>query len=288
MKLIPISVSRSIGSSELFLRRNAPTIMFAGGVMGVVASTVMACRATLKLSDELPKMKHNLEQAREDLEDGEENTARSLTLVYVDNAVKVAKLYAPTVAVGSLAIGALTGSHVTLNRRNAGLTAAYAAVSKAYDEYRARVRDELGDEKERDIYQGAVVEKVVGEDGKKTKVTTIDPSGTSPYSRLYDESSYNFQKDAQYNLCFIKAQQDYANDLLHRRGFVFLNEVLKELGLDMGNVGAQVGWVVDGDGDGYIDYGLDRYLTDPTIDPKEPRIWLDFNVDGTIIGKIKE
>ncbi len=50
--------------------------------------------------------------------------------------------------------------------------------------------------------------------------------------------------------------------------------------------GAIVGWVINGDGDGYIDFGMYDPGSNLFINNIEPRILLDFNVDGVIYDKI--
>lgn len=79
-----------------------------------------------------------------------------------------------------------------------------------------------------------------------------------------------------------------ANDRLHARGHLFLNEVYEALGLPHTQAGAVVGWVV-GNGDNFVDFGL--YTGEAArdfVNGREGSILLDFNVDGIVYDKIKE
>jgi hypothetical protein len=210
---------------------------------------------------------------------------KDLSYVYVKSALKVGRLYGPSVVLGVASIGALTGSHVQLTRRNTALTATLAAVSKAYDEYRLRVRDELGEEKELDIYRNVVETK--GEDGK-TKIKTPQAPYGNPYARFFDEGSREFVKSADYNRSFLNAQQNWWNQRLNAYGHVFLNEVLDNLGFDRTEAGAIVGWTLDGEGDGYIDFGLFDPINERFMAGNERVAYLDFNVDGPIFHKIEK
>lgn len=271
---IPPSVTQAAFRGALILKKQSPNILFGAGLAGVVTSTVMACKATLKLADELPQMKEDLEKAKED-------PKVSTPEVYGRNTAKVVELYAPAAVVGTISVVALTGSHVVLTRRNASLMAAYAAVSKAYDEYRARVRAEHGEEKELHIYHAAE-----NKGTKKEPQLHADPNRWSPYARFFDEGSREFQKNAELNKLFIQCQQTYAQDLLISRGHVFLNEVYDALGLPRSSAGAVVGWVISKDGDNYIDFGLFEASNADFINGYEPRVLLDFNVDGVIYDQI--
>lgn len=288
MKFNLVSISRPLGRGALILRKHGPTIAFVGGVAGSITSTVLACKATLKLADELPEMKHRLEQAKMETKMGEDERVKDIAYVYTQNVLLVARLYAPAVIIGAASVGALTGSHVTLNRRNAGLTAAYAAVSKAYDEYRERVREELGDDKENDIYHGLSNEKIKFDgDSKKTEITTFDPNKRSPYSRIFDECSTAWDKNAEINRIFISCQQTYLNNRLHAYGYVFLNEAYEALGFERTKAGQVVGWMLGDDGDNFIDFGLFEAYNGRFVNGIERSIILDFNVDGVIFDKIR-
>lgn len=282
MNIIPNAMSRQVFRSALILKKHSPSIMFVGGIVGVVTSTVLACKATLKLPDALTEMQAELDEVKYHVD---EPDSKDIAYVYAKNIAYIARIYAPAVVVGVVSISSLTGSHIALNKRNAGLTAAYAALSKAYGEYRERISEEFGEQKEKDIYHAALVEKVKSEDGKE-EIAVVDPNKWSPYARFFDECSPNWQKNAELNRLFVQCQQNYANHLLHARGHVFLNEIYDMLGLERSKAGAVVGWVINNEGDNYIDFGMYQASSNRFVNGEERTVLLDFNVDGVIYDKI--
>jgi hypothetical protein len=89
---------------------------------------------------------------------------------------------------------------------------------------------------------------------------------------------------------FLRANQQYFNNLLIVRGHVFLNEVYDQLGLPHTTAGQIVGWryTPDNEGDNYNDFGIlrDDETVRDFINGRNGSILLDFNVDGPILGKI--
>lgn len=296
MKLIPVQVTRTVSRQILIAQKNSPHILFGLGLAGVVTATILACRATLKLNDTLDEIKVDIDKVKQNhgnviihgthVDEGViekyEYSSKELANVYLKGSYDIAKLYAPAVIIGAAAISALTGSHIALSRRNAALTAAYAAVSKAYSDYRDRVKQEIGEEKELDIYRSVTTktEKGTGE------VKSVDPNTWSPYAKFFDERSSNWKKNAELNRLFIECQQRYANHLLHARGHVFLNEVYDMLDIGRTQAGAVVGWVLNQGGDNYIDFGMFEASNSGFVNGWERSIILDFNVDGIIYDKI--
>jgi Family of unknown function (DUF6353) len=209
---------------------------------------------------------------------------QEVVVVCTKGSLDIVRLYAPAILVGGLAIGALTGSHLTLTRRNASLTAAYSAVQMSFDAYRDRVREEFGEEKELQIHHAAYLEKKTI-DGKIEMVMLADPNKWSMYAKFFDEYNVNWKKDPDYNRMFIQCQQNYFNHLLKARGHVFLNEVYDQLGFDHTRAGAIVGWVI-GEGDNYIDFGMFEAGNSQFVNGWERSIILDFNVDGVVYDKI--
>lgn len=284
MKL-PVAITQKVGRAGLLLQKQSPHLLFGAGIVGVIGTAILASRATLKLSEKLDAAEQEIADVKSDLKHRKGQYQKDLTYVYTKNTIEIAKLYAPAVALGAVSIGCLTGSHIQLTKRNTAVTAAYAAVSKAYDNYRDRVRKELGEDKELEVYHAATIEKVMV-DGKSQDIVVADPNKYSPYARIFDEGSIQYTKNAELNKLFVMAQQNYLNDLLHARGHVFLNEAYDALGLERSSAGAVVGWVLDEGGDNYIDFGLYRPASARFVNGLERNIILDFNVDGVIFDKI--
>lgn len=293
MKLVPVAMSRKLAHSTLLLQKNSPGILFGAGIVGMVGSTVLACRATLKLETVMDEAKSKLDIAKTLQHDdySENDRQRDISLIYFQTSVKVAKLYGPAIVVGGASIAALTSSHNILNKRNAALTAAYTALEKGFNEYRARVIEKYGEEQDRDFRYGAHQVEIEDESGKKKKVTRVLPGDPSIYARFFDYNSSSWSKEPEYNLIFLKCQQNYANDLLRSRGHVFLNEVYDMLGIPRSRAGAVVGWLLtpDGQTDNYVSFGVFEGNTDVArdfVNGFEGAILLDFNVDGLIWDKI--
>lgn len=287
MQLIPSEVTRHIARAALRTKRNSPHIFFVGGVIGIIGSTYLACRATLKLEDTVDEIKNDLEQVKvkDKTAMSDSDYRKDLAYVYGKSAKSIGLLYGPSVVLGVASISALTGSHVQLTRRNAALTATLAAVSEAYEKYRRRVQEEIGKERELEIHR-AITEEEAEIDGKKETVKVTDPDGWSPYMRFFDDDNPNWKKDSEYNRLFVACQEKYANHQLRSRGHVFLNDVYDSLGMERSRAGAVVGWLRDGDGDGYIDFGMFEAHNKRFVAGFERVVILDFNVDGVIYDKI--
>lgn len=297
MKFMPEAVSKAIARQALIAEKHSPALLFGTGIVGMIGSTVLACRATLK-------SQYILEQAADDLEaakslehrlytESEIETERKheVSIIYVRTATKIGRLYAPAVVLGGASVAALARSHNILNRRNAALTAAYAALDRGFAEYRQRVIDKYGEEEDRHLRYGAREVKVISEEtGKTSTVLRVSDEEPSVYARFFDPLSTSWQKEPEYNLIFLRCQQNFANDLLRARGHVFLNEVYDMLGIPRSKAGSVVGWIMSREGtDNYIDLGIftgDDHNVRDFVNGREGSILLDFNVDGVIFDKI--
>lgn len=297
MKMVAIknALTSRLGRKLLVAQKYSPQVMFAAGVVGVVATAVLASRATLKLDkvlDEHETIKFNIEDNKGRPKYTENDAQRDMVVLHAKTALGIVKLYAPAIIVGAATIGLLTGAHVVMTKRNVALTAAYAALERGYREYRDRVIGELGPEKDAEFRFGTVEREieVEGKDGstKIKKVTTLDPNGYSVYARYFDESCPSWSKDPEYNRLFLQCQQAWANNMLQARGHIFLNEVYDALGMERSGQGAVVGWVL-GHGDPYVDFGIfneNHERARMFVNGLERSIRLDFNVAGLIYDKI--
>lgn len=293
MKLIPTGLSHKLAPRMLKLEKESPRLLFGIGVVSMVGSTVLACRSTLKLEEVLETTQSDLDTANtlEHREYSEQDRQKDKTIIYTRAVVSVAKLYAPSIALGAAGIACLTKSHNILEQRNAAITAAYVALDKGFKEYRARVVEKHGAAEDEAFRYGSERVQIEDPDSGRKKTVVRAPKGEpSIYARFFDETATEWQREPEYNRIFLKCQQEYANHLLQARGYVFLNEVYKSLGMAQSTAGAVVGWVV-GNGDDYIDFGLyngnDEKIRD-FVNGHEGSVLIDFNVDGVIYQLIDD
>lgn len=301
----------AIGRGGLVLKKYSPEILTAAGVIGTIGSTVLACKATLKVEDILDeaKKKSNLINAvhdgeiEVDAEYTDKDYSKDLLVNRTQTAVKLIKLYGPAISLGALSITAILGGQHILRKRNVAVMAAYKLCEESFNNYRSRVKDELGEEKDRQFYYGmtedTVKDKVKSKDGKtKTVTKKVEKAPDhlySQYARFFDEANMNWDKSPEQNMYFLKMVQNQMNDKLKARGHVFLNEVYDALGFDRSEAGQLVGWVWNKDntameaGDGYIDFGIfdgNDYAKRAFVNGDERSILLDFNIDGMIYDLI--
>lgn len=296
--LVPASVQRKFAKGALKVAENSPSLLFAGGVTAGVAGAVLACKATLKA----PLLVNDFKQTREDITTEitvnatytEKERRRDLTVLYLQTSVKFAKLYGPSFILGVTSVACLTGSHRILGNRYAAMSAAYTGVVETFEQYRGRVREDAGDEKDREYRYGkkTVTETVDTPNGpKKVKKTVADLDGdTSMYARLWaKETSEYWKSHGDSNKAFLQITESWANDKLRAQGYLFLNEVYKMLGLKPTSIGQFVGWVYGKQGrDNYVDFGLhkDNIGVAQFFEDGMGGVWLDFNVDGRVVEEL--
>ncbi len=289
------AVTRCGHRGVLVTKKYSPQILTGVGIVSGIASTVLASKATLQLEDKIDDMRKHVENANNLLDRKsitEQEHRKEVAYIYLRSSLAIGKLYAPAASVGVAGIACVISAQGIMQRRNAALTAAYVALEKGFNEYRKRVETALGEDEELKLRYGITEEEI--HDTEKGEVRTVqkaDPNAVSIYAKFFDEGNPNWTKTPEYNMLFIKSQQNYANDLLHSRGHVFLNDVYDMLGIERTRAGAVVGWVLSKDGDNYIDFGLYRGDSERVrefVNGYERSILLDFNVDGVVLDKIAE
>lgn len=309
-KTFVTNMTRVLNRTGLKLKKHSPEILLVTGVAGVVASSIMACKATLKVQDVLDEAKGQLDTIHEVVANPErankytvEDSKKDMAIVYTQTGVKLIKLYGPSIALGIASLSCIIGSNRILNKRNVALAAAYATVDKGFKEYRERVIERFGKELDKELKYNIKAEEVeevtVDEKGNETvtkktiQVADLDdPNKYSPYSIVFDDGNPGWDKDPELTKFYLIQQQNWANDLLKSRGHLFLNEVYDMLGAPRTKAGAQVGWIYDEGNDNYdnfVDFGIfninSRKARD-FINGYEKVIILDFNVDGVILDLI--
>ena len=222
-------ITRTFGKAGLALKKHSPEILVVTGVVGMVASAVLACKATPKATAIIEETKKDTAVIRDIVENPEkmpevkrEDVKKQLTLTYTKTGLSLAKTYAPAVALGALSVTCIFAGANIFHKRNVALAAAYTTIDNSFKGYRQRVVERFGEELDRELKYGIkakeVEETVVDENGKektvKKTVEVANPDLHSPYAFFFDDGCLGWQKDAEHNKWVVLQQQEYANKKL--------------------------------------------------------------------------
>lgn len=315
------NLSRGFHSIGFKFKQHSPEILVIGGVVGVVASAVMACKATTKIRPIVEETKMTAEaihaavekgEATCNLEDGSvgiapysaENGKKDLAATYARAGVDLARVYAPSIILGAASITCILAGHNILHKRNAALTAAYAFLDSDFKGYRSRVVERFGKELDRELKYNIkaqeIEETVVNEDGTESTVKKTVNSVTtgdhlpSVFARCFAEGTPGWQKNPQDSLIYLRQQQNFLTNRLQSKGHLFLNEVYEALGYNITEAGNAVGWVYDPTNEtleNFVDFGIydqDDERKIAFVNGDEKNIWIDFNFDGNVWQLMKE
>lgn len=292
MKYIPKNLTRFASRKALKLQGASPTILVVGGVAGLVGTAVLAAVATRKLDPVLEKhAKLRAEIEGSSVTEKEYN--RAIVGLYGRISVDVLRVYAPTLALGTVSTVAVLSGHKILKGRHIATMAAYSGLAEQFAAYRERVAETYGEGAEQELRNGAVGILVDDPEnpGEKKRVS-LYKSGDNDFLRpFFDEYNTNWTRDATSNYLFLKGVQQHLNHVLQTRGHVFLNEATDALRLPRTPEGAVTGWIYgpDSEGDSLIDFGFmtgDDPQTVAFRNGKELSVRLNFNIDGLIWDKI--
>lgn len=295
--------------TKLGIKKHSPEILVVTGIGTGIVAAIIACKQTIKANDIVAgaqKSLQNIEDVKElaannEVEYTEENEQEDRKTIGMQVAVGMVKTYALPVGLGILSITCILAGHHILKKRNVALAATYSALSTDFMNYRKRVVDKYGKDVdfmlknglEKQIVANQVVDPETGE-VKETKeeVLTYEGDKLSQYARVFDEvGSTQWTPSADHNRAFLLMEQNYFNERIRTRGYIFLNEVYERLGFRPTKAGSVVGWVYQNADYEGIDFGIFTAHTQKAaefLEGTEPSIILDFNVQGDILSLVTE
>ena len=298
------------GAIGFALKKYSPEILMGVGITGMIGSTVLACKATLKceaLMDEHDKKMRSVEECVALAQEGEityteQDQKKDRITVKVQTGVNFVKIYWPSITLMGASIGCILGAHRIMSKRNVALMAMYKLAEETFAQYRERVVKELGEAKDAHFRYGTETiedtETVVDENGKKKKVKhereeLVPGTNLSGFARIFEEEkpdqyggwtgSTQWCKVHEYNLAMLSAKERFFNDMLVARGFVTMNDVYDDLGFPRTEAGMISGWRYKSDrGDGYISFQPKGIDGNWAYGKDGDGIVLEFNIDGCI------
>lgn len=302
-------------------KKYAPEILTYGGVAVMIGGTVFACKQTPKAVEIVDDTKAQLKVIRETEEEAAKNNRqverngamisyseqdykKDITIAHVNNIKALAKTYAVP---GLMLIGGaamVLGGHGILRKRNAVAIATLSSVMEGFNRYRGNVIKELGETADKHFRFGKgtpdVIETVNAETGEVTReITSPDgftefPENDPRFFIFSKETSPDFYKgNLLMDLANLRSFQSHANEILRLDGNLPVNTIRKICGVKPIDEGLDNGYVIDGEGDGYVDFGIFDRITG------EPKAWvyecvkegqgipIELNIDGNIKGLLK-
>lgn len=197
--------------TQQFIKKNASTILTCIGGAGVVATSVMAVKAT-------PKAMKLIEAKTE--EKGEK-------LTVLETIETAGMTYVPAVITGTATIACIFGANALNKRQQAALMSAYALLDNSYKEYKKKVDELYGEGSDQEIRDELAKDKY-----EETKVEDGKRLFYDEFSERYFEATTEDVLRAEYEL----------NRLLSQDSGMFLNEFYELVGLDRVDYGDHLGW----------------------------------------------
>lgn len=233
-----MDISKLINSSKKKLTENAPEVLIGMGLAGMLTSTVMAVKAT-------PKAMKIIEE-EEDYLNRDLSTAEKVKLAW--------KPYVPA-AIGYCASAALIiKANNVNNARSAMFAGAYKLSERALLDYKDKVIETIGEEKEREISDKVMRDKV--REPRPTSYHANEVIYGTGQCLCYDPISgryFNSDMDK------IRKIENDLNYRLMKENMVSLNEFYTELGMECSDMGFKYGWNID---EGLIEVRFTSTITD--------------------------
>lgn len=298
-----MSITTTFYTGVARISKHAPTILSVTASAGVIATGYLAWKAGTRFEDvegrDWDRRKECLRNADIIPDEDVPKIERKNRILFILDTVRT---IAPAAIVGAATITMIYFSNSISKKRLAAMGAAYATLQTAFDGYKRTMVEALGKESVDKILKpklpnvGKSAEEILSSDNKSDAAYVSDAvvnslKALSPYARIIaEESSTCWDPNEDYTSQNISAVQLWANRRLERKGHLFLNEVFDQLGLSRTREGAVVGWLKNGEGDGYVSFGdFDASIYRVPSDDYtrvDSNFIVDFNVDGVIWDKI--
>lgn len=234
---------------KLYFRNNSSTILTCVGIVGVVATAIMAVKAT-------PKATKMLTDAQE--EKGEKLTKTEMILT-------VAPAYIPTVITGAATITCIVSANILNKHQQAAITSAYALLDQSFKDYKGKVVELYGEDTDREIRDEIAKDKYNESDMKY-----------GSQQLFYDEFSKRFFESTSFK---VQQAEYYLNRDLTMRDYAYLNEFYEYLDIDEIDSGWKLGWSTGS--------CLAAYWQ-PWIDFNHRKVTMEDGVEYTIITMFQE
>lgn len=254
-----MNVQRIVTKLGRKFKHASPTLLTWVGAGGVVATSILAVRAT-------PKAMKIIAENTGYNHDGEMYSPSKMEIVQL-----TFKCYIPSALVGASTIVCIFGANVLNKKQQASIASIYAMMDQSYQQYRKAANEVYGEDADSQIRAQVAKDVYFSSDGYAVYDPDIDPSDKvlfyDEFSKQYFTSTMAGVINAQYHL----------NRNWSLQGEVSVNEYYGFLGIDKLKGGDDIGWTYE-----FAEEGLMR------IDFDISKIEMDDGLECFLISYIHE
>jgi hypothetical protein len=234
---------------QVKMSRNAPAILTGVGIIGMVGTTIMAVKATPKALKSVEAKKNELQEEK----------------LHPIEVIKVTwKYYIPAAVTGVTSAACLIRANSISTRRNAALVTAYNLSKTAFAEYKDKVIETIGENKEQVVRDKIAQDKVDKDPVSSNEVIITNGGQTLCYDGVFGRYFYS-DRDS------IQRAANRINRKLNSYMYVSLNEFYNELGLNRTDIGDLLGWKSD---DGEVEI----FFSTTIAEDGRPALVMSFNI----------
>ncbi len=237
------------------MKKSSPTILTCIGAIGVVATAVIAVKAT-------PKAIVMIEADSRKKHDGDPRAATKI------EAFKSCwTCYIPSAITGAATIACIFGANTLNRKQQASLASAYALVNRSYSDYKRKLKELYGEETHKKIMESLAVEKAdnthIFSNGLVTS-SSLEFEDAKEESRLfYDSFSQRYFQSTISNV--LQAEYHLNRNFALMGGYAPLNMFYEFLGIEQLQELAGLCWWVN-DEMSWIDFNHTKAMVDDGLD----------------------
>ena len=234
--MVKSNVRQIVKGIQVIMSKHSPEILTGIGIAGMVATTVLAVRATPKALELLKEKKLETDH-----------------ISAVDTVKTTWKCYIPAAVTGVTSIACLIGANSVNARRSAALATAYSLSQTALTEYKDKVVETIGEKKEQVIRESIAKDKLENDPVRSNEVIITDKGTTLCYDGIFGRY---FKSDID---TIKRAVNAINRKMVSGDMYVSLNEFYDEIGLGPIPIGDDLGWNLD---DGTIEVDFTSQLAE--------------------------
>lgn len=293
---LPEKLTRFVGNLFLKTKKISPELCVVGGIVAGGAAIVMVGVKTFKNKevivsdvDSIRAVKYDVkEEIITEAEEGEPQNGVKTSLVKkgnltddekkqlwarrIDLGKDILKIYWVPGLLAAGSVGMIWGGRTMLRKELSAATMAYATLLETFTQYRRKVAEVIGEEKEQEIAAGYTMKEIVDEaTGKVEKVPVVDPQANlSQYGFWFDEGHFDKESGewAWRNMTHdrnklvnrmkvVELEEKYTRQL-RTVGYAWLEDVAIDFGIDPDEAKKwhDIGWIWKEGDENRVEFGV--------------------------------